>query len=64
MLLFISNVHFPILLHLLVNHAVAEMLHHALESGVTKTEAYQLMAECPTDVLVMAAGRIRDMTRP
>lgn len=64
MLLFISNVPFPILLHLLVNHAVAEMLHHALESRVTKTEAYQLMAECPTDVLVMAAGRIRDMTRP
>jgi 7,8-didemethyl-8-hydroxy-5-deazariboflavin synthase len=49
---------------LLINHAVAEMVHHALESGVTKTEAYHLMAECPTDVLVIAAGRIRDRTRP
>ena len=49
---------------MLINHAVAEMLHHALESGVTKTEAYHLMAECPTDVLVIAAGRIRDRTRP
>lgn len=47
-----------------INQAVGEMLHHALESGVTKTEAYQLMAECPTDVLLTAAGRIRDRTRP
>jgi FO synthase len=39
------------------------MLHHALESGVTKSEAYQLMAECPTDMLLTAAGRIRDMSR-
>ena len=62
--MFISDVHFPILLHLLINHAVAEMLHHAFDSGVTKSEAYQLMAECPTDMLLMAAGRIRDISRP
>ena len=55
---------FPLLLHLLINHAVAEMLHHALDSGVTKSEADQLMAECPTDVLLMAAGRIRDRSKP
>ena len=63
-ILFISDVHFPLLLHLLINHAVTEMLHHALESGVTKSEAYQLMAECPSDMLLTAAGRIRDMSRP
>ena len=40
------------------------MLHHALDSGVTKSEADQLMAECPTDVLLMAAGRIRDRSKP
>lgn len=62
--LFISDVHFPLLLHLLINHAVTEMLHHALESGVTKSEAYQLMTECPTDMLLTATGRIRDMSRP
>jgi len=49
---------------LLIDHAVAEMLNHALGSRVTKPEAYQLMAECPTNVLVIAAGRIRDMTKP
>lgn len=49
---------------MLINHAVEEMLHHALESGISKTEAYQLMAECPTDILVTAASRIRDRTRP
>jgi FO synthase subunit 1 len=49
---------------LLVNDSLAEMLHNALESGVTKSEACQLMAECPTDMLLTAAGRIRDMTRP
>jgi 7,8-didemethyl-8-hydroxy-5-deazariboflavin synthase CofG subunit len=50
---------------LLINHAVAEMiLNHALDSGVTKGEADQLMAECPTDVLLMAAGRIRDRSKP
>ena len=40
------------------------MLHHASDSGVTKSEADQLMAECPTDVLLMAAGRIRDRSKP
>jgi len=40
------------------------MLHHALDSGVTKSEADQLMTECPTDVLLMAAGRIRDRSKP
>src|SRR3712207_7158999 len=40
------------------------MLHRAFYSRVTKAEAYQLMAECPTDMLLMAAGRIRDMSRP
>ncbi|HJU35626.1 MAG TPA: 7,8-didemethyl-8-hydroxy-5-deazariboflavin synthase CofG [Nitrososphaera sp.] len=49
---------------MLISHNVVEMLHHALESRVTKNEAYQLMAECPTDTLLVAAGRIRDMTRP
>jgi FO synthase subunit 1 len=55
---------FSLLLHLLINHTVAEMLHQAMESGVTKSEAYQLMAECPTDMLIMAAGKIRETTRP
>ncbi len=40
------------------------ILNHALDSGVTKGEADQLMAECPTDVLLMAAGRIRDRSKP
>ena len=40
------------------------MLHRALDSGVTKSEAYQLMAECPTDMLLTAAGMIRDISRP
>jgi 7,8-didemethyl-8-hydroxy-5-deazariboflavin synthase CofG subunit len=40
------------------------MLHHALDSGVTNSEADRLMAECPTDVLLMAAGRIRDRSKP
>ena len=55
---------FSLLPHLLTNHTVAEMLHQAMESGVTKSEAYQLMAECPTDMLIMAAGKIRDRSRP
>jgi FO synthase subunit 1 len=62
--LFISDVHFQLLLHLLINHAVDEILYHALESGVTKSEADQLMAECPTDMLLMAARRIRDRSKP
>jgi 7,8-didemethyl-8-hydroxy-5-deazariboflavin synthase CofG subunit len=55
---------FPLPLHLLTNNAVAEMLQQTMESGVTKREAYQLMAECPTDILIMAAGKIRDRSRP
>jgi FO synthase subunit 1 len=62
--LFISDVHFQLLLHLLINHAVDEILYHALESGVTKSEADQLMAECPTDMLLIAARRIRDRSKP
>ncbi len=50
--------------HLLANPAVAEMLTRAVESGVTRAEAHQLMAECGTDLLVAAAGRIRDRARP
>lgn len=55
---------FPLLQHLLTNHTAAEMLHQAMEPGVTKSEAYQLMAECPTDMLIVAASRIRDRTKP
>jgi 7,8-didemethyl-8-hydroxy-5-deazariboflavin synthase CofG subunit len=50
--------------HLLANAAVADMLNRAVESGVAKAEAQELMAECSTDMLVAAAGRIRDRTRP
>ncbi len=49
---------------MLINHAVDEILYHALESGVTKSEADQLMAECPTDMLLMAARGIRDRSKP
>jgi FO synthase subunit 1 len=49
---------------LLANHSVVSMLDRAMESGVTKSEAHHLMAECATDVLVAAAGMIRDRTRP
>jgi 7,8-didemethyl-8-hydroxy-5-deazariboflavin synthase CofG subunit len=55
---------FPLLLHLLTNHTVAETLHQAMESGITKSEAYQLMTECPTEMLIMAASKIRDRTKP
>lgn len=40
------------------------MLNRTVESGITKAEAYKLMAECATDILVAAAGKIRDSTRP
>jgi FO synthase subunit 1 len=40
------------------------MLDHTLESGVTKSDAYQLMAEYPSDMLLMAAARTRDMSKP
>jgi 7,8-didemethyl-8-hydroxy-5-deazariboflavin synthase len=55
---------FSLIPHLLINHTHAEMLHQAMESGVTKGEAYQLIAECPTDMLITAAGKIRERTRP
>ena len=51
-------------LHLLANPAVTEMLNRTMESGITKTDAHKLVAECPTVTLVAAAGRIRDSTRP
>ena len=54
----------PSVLHLLANPAVTEMLNRTMESGITKTDAHKLVAECPTDTLVAAAGRIRDSTRP
>lgn len=50
--------------HLLANPTVAEMLNRAVESRIAQAEAHQLMAECATDMLVAAAGRIRDRTRP
>lgn len=49
---------------MLANPAVAEMLNRAVESEIAQAEAHQLMAECATDTLVAAAGRIRDRTRP
>ncbi|OLC82284.1 MAG: 7,8-didemethyl-8-hydroxy-5-deazariboflavin synthase subunit CofG [Thaumarchaeota archaeon 13_1_40CM_3_50_5] len=51
-------------LHLLANPAVTEMLNRTMESGITKPDGHKLVAECPTDTLVAAAGRIRDSTRP
>jgi FO synthase subunit 1 len=50
--------------HLLANPAVAEMLNRAMKSPVTIAEARQLMTECATDMLVAAAGRMRDVTKP
>lgn len=49
---------------MLANPAVAEMLNRAMQSPVTKAEAQRLMAECATDMLVAASGRIRDVTKP
>lgn len=49
---------------MLANPTVAEMLNRAVESRIAQAEAHQLMAECATDTLVAAAGRIRDRTRP
>ncbi len=49
---------------MLANPAVTEMLNRTMESGITKADAHKLVAECPTDTLVAAAGRIRDSTRP
>jgi 7,8-didemethyl-8-hydroxy-5-deazariboflavin synthase CofG subunit len=50
--------------HLLANPAVAEILSRVVESGIRKEQAHQLMAGCATDLLVAAASRIRDRTRP
>ena len=50
--------------HLLANPDVAEVLNRTVESGITKAEAYKLVAECATDTLVAVAGRIRDSTKP
>jgi 7,8-didemethyl-8-hydroxy-5-deazariboflavin synthase CofG subunit len=49
---------------LLANPAVAEVLNRAVEPGIAKAEARQLMAGCATDTLVAAASRIRDWTKP
>jgi FO synthase subunit 1 len=49
--------------HLLANPVLAEMLNRAVESGLAQAKAHQLMIECPTHMLVAAAGRIRDRTR-
>ena len=40
------------------------MLQQAIEYGVTRSEAYQLMAECPTEMLLMTACKIRDRSKP
>src|SRR5687768_9911595 len=50
--------------HLLANPAVADMLNRAMECPVAKAEARQLMAECATEMLVAAAGRMRDAAKP
>jgi FO synthase subunit 1 len=49
---------------LLANPAVAEMFNRAFESGIARAEAKQLLAECATDMLVAAAGVVRDRTKP
>jgi 7,8-didemethyl-8-hydroxy-5-deazariboflavin synthase len=51
-------------LYLLANPALVELLNRAVEKPVSRTEAVQLMAECATDSLVAAAGKVRDRTRP
>lgn len=44
---------------------VVEILNRALESKpLSRAQTRQLMAECATDLLVSAAGSIRDRTRP
>jgi 7,8-didemethyl-8-hydroxy-5-deazariboflavin synthase len=52
------------LLYLLANPALVELLNRAVEKPVSGAEALQLTAECATDSLVAAAGKIRDRTRP
>jgi FO synthase subunit 1 len=41
-----------------------EMLNRAAEKPIDKHDARQLFAECPTDMLLAAAGRIRDAHKP
>src|SRR5690242_5573090 len=43
-----------------------ETLSRVLEraSALNRSEAVQIMYECPTEELVAAAGRVRDITRP
>ncbi|MGI0021090.1 MAG: 7,8-didemethyl-8-hydroxy-5-deazariboflavin synthase CofG, partial [Nitrososphaera sp.] len=45
---------------------LAETLTRALEKSglLTRQDAAQLMVHCPTDLLVKAAGRVRDASRP
>ena len=50
--------------HLLANPVVAEILNLAMESPVRKAEARLLMADCATELLVEAAGKMRDVTKP
>ncbi len=51
-----------LVLNLLANlPALAEILSRP---EIGRAEANQLMQECPTDILVEAAGRIRDRTKP
>lgn len=46
--------------------ADTETLSRAIErpSAITRHDAARLMAECPTEDLVAAAGKVRDLTRP
>src|SRR5690606_6778523 len=51
-----------LVLNLLANlPALAEILSRP---EIGRAEANQLMQECPTDIVVEAAGRIRDRTKP
>ena len=49
---------------MLANPAMVEALNRALDRPVPKAEARQLMSECGTDLLVAAAGEIRDRSKP
>jgi FO synthase len=41
-----------------------EMLNSAVEKPIGRSDARQLFAECPTDMLLAAADRIRDARKP
>lgn len=49
---------------MLANPALVELLNRAVEKPVSRAEALQLMAECATESIVAAAGKVRDRTRP